>query len=124
MFLKFEPQQMGDVLQYLRDMIKNSKAWAQARGLCETSEIHGKEEWRIPVERKFEHNKINGTESRQHMSFVAEDRDDSNSLDGRPTKTWFWTVIYQIGHHIKLYKQFPNWINRFEYVVNCWPIAS
>ena len=82
---------------YLREMIKTSKAWAQARGLCETSEIHGREEWRIPTERTFEHNKITATESRQQVSFVAEDRYDSNSLDGRPTKTW----LYDIGHHIK-----------------------
>ena len=60
-------------MKLLREMIKSSKAWAQARGLVETSEIHGKEEWRIPTTRTFEHNKINGSERRQQMSFTAED---------------------------------------------------
>ena len=64
-FVRFNP--------YLRDMIKNSKAWAQARGLLETNEVHGKEEWRIPTERKFEHTKTTGTHSSQEVSFTAED---------------------------------------------------
>ena len=56
-----------------REMIKHSKQWAQARGLCETSEIHGKEEWRIPTTRSFEHIKSSGSETSQMATFLAED---------------------------------------------------
>lgn len=38
----------------LREMIANSKKWAEARGLCQTSEVHGADEWRIPIKRDFE----------------------------------------------------------------------
>jgi hypothetical protein len=65
---------------YLRQMIANSKAWAQARGLCETSEIHGREEWRIPTERSFAHTKSSGTRSTQEVSFEAED-------------LFFWSIL-------------------------------
>ena len=54
-------------------MIKNSKAWAQARGLCEVNEVHGKEEWRIPTQRSFEHTKSSGTKSTQETNFSLED---------------------------------------------------
>ena len=58
---------------FLRDMIKASKAWAAARGLVETNEVHGKEEWRVPTKRTFEHIKRSGTRSSQQVSFMAED---------------------------------------------------
>ena len=61
------------VIHDLRDMIKNSKQWAQARGLCETNEVHGKEEWRIPTERLYQHTRATGTTSSQEVSFQAED---------------------------------------------------
>lgn len=54
-------------------MIKNSKQWAQARGLLETNEVHGKEEWRIPTTRLFEHTRKTGTSSSQEVTFHAED---------------------------------------------------
>lgn len=54
-------------------MIKNAKAWAQARGLCEVNEVHGKEEFRIPTERMFEHTRSSGTLTSQKLNFTAED---------------------------------------------------
>ena len=54
-------------------MIKNSEQWAQARGLCEVNEIHGKEEWRIPTTRIFEHTRSSGTTSSQEITCRAQD---------------------------------------------------
>jgi len=34
-------------------MIDNSKAWAKQRGLVQTNEVHGKEEWKIPTQKSF-----------------------------------------------------------------------
>ena len=35
------------------DMIQCSKQWAIARGLKRTSAIHGKDEWKIPLDESF-----------------------------------------------------------------------
>ena len=44
---------MSTVTAGCRSMIKNSKEWAKQRVLLEVNEIHGEEEWRIPVSRDF-----------------------------------------------------------------------
>ena len=58
-------------------MIKNSKEWAKQRGLLEVNEIHGEEEWRIPVSRDFTVSKVSGTESKTTASVELE----ATSLD-------------------------------------------
>lgn len=65
--------QMTMVCSNLREMIKNAKAWAQTRGLCEVNEVHGREEFRIPTERMFEHTRSSGTLTSQKINFTAED---------------------------------------------------
>ena len=35
------------------DMITKSKDWASQRGLLRISEVHGREEWRLPLEESF-----------------------------------------------------------------------
>lgn len=35
------------------DMIAHSKEWARARGLFRTSPIHGRDEWKIPLDESF-----------------------------------------------------------------------
>ena len=42
-------EQMG----WDEDMIKNSYQWALSRGLARKSEVHGKEEWKIPLKESF-----------------------------------------------------------------------
>ena len=54
-------------------MIENSRKWALARGLVETNAVHGMEEWRIPVERSFEHTVSKSHETKQKVNFVTED---------------------------------------------------
>jgi len=54
-------------------MIENSKKWAAQRGLVEKSEIHGEEEWRIPVHRSFEQEVVDQSESKQKVAFRTED---------------------------------------------------
>lgn len=56
-----------------QEMIENSKKWAIARGLLEVSEVHGKEEWRIPVSRKFGHLTKTGQMTKQKTTFQVED---------------------------------------------------
>lgn len=60
-------------LLHLSDMIENSRKWALARGLVETNAVHGMEEWRIPVERSFEHTVSKSHETNQRVNFVTED---------------------------------------------------
>ena len=57
----------------LREMIEHSKKWAQSRGLCERSEVHGEEEWRIPVGREFKAKELDRQTASQQVSFRAKD---------------------------------------------------
>ena len=47
----------------LRSMRKNSKLWAQERGLLRTNEVHKADEWRIPVSCDFALGTLSGTKS-------------------------------------------------------------
>ena len=53
-------------------MIEHSKKWAAARNLIEKSEVHGEDEWRVPVMREFEHKKLD-RQSSQQAGFVTQD---------------------------------------------------
>ena len=55
-------------------MIENSKKWAQARNLVHRSEVHGEEEWRVPLQREFE--------------FKEQDRKTTSSSAGFVTQDW------------------------------------
>lgn len=39
--------------KWTSDMIKKSKEWAKQRGLLRISEIHGAEEWELPLDFEF-----------------------------------------------------------------------
>ena len=54
-------------------MIEHSKKWAAARGLVTKNEVHGEDEWRIPVHRNFEHKKVNRQSTTQSVNFVTKD---------------------------------------------------
>ena len=54
-------------------MIEHSKKWAAARNLIEKSEVHGEDEWRVPVMREFEHKKLDRQSSSQQAGFVTQD---------------------------------------------------
>jgi len=56
-----------------REMIGHSKRWAEARGLCFKSEIHGEDEWRVPVRRDFEHKNVNRVSNTSRAEFVTQD---------------------------------------------------
>ena len=64
-------------------MIKNSKAWAEARGLLWKSEIHGCDEWKCPTMKEFELLTKNGQMITQSGSMAVEDL--------------FWEPINPIG---------------------------
>ena len=66
--------QLFSQLCWLRDMIEHSKKWATARNLIEKSEVHGEYEWRVPVMREFEHNKVDQQKSSQQVQFVTQDQ--------------------------------------------------
>ena len=57
----------------LRQMIDFSKKWAQSRNLCYRREIHGEEEWRVPVQREFKLKETNRTSTTSSASFVTQD---------------------------------------------------
>ena len=40
-------------LLHLSVMIKNTIRWATARGLTRTNEVHGEEEYKIPMEEQY-----------------------------------------------------------------------
>ena len=54
-------------------MIDNSYNWALARGLVQKSEIHGKDEWRIPTKRSFKSMTQRGQETRRCASTEMQD---------------------------------------------------
>ena len=45
---------------WLRAMITHAKQWAEARGLCHRSEVHGTDEFRIPTNRSFSYENVRG----------------------------------------------------------------
>ena len=53
-------------------MIANSKKWAEARGLCQRSEVHGADEWRIPIKRDFEFTTRKREEIQHKGSYTLE----------------------------------------------------
>ena len=57
----------------LREMIDHSKKWAQNRGLCEKNEVHGEDEWRIPIAREFKAKELDRQTASQQVSFRAKD---------------------------------------------------
>lgn len=61
------------ICTYLRSMIESSRQWAMARGLLEKNPVHGEEEWRIPLKRRFSSSSITGTEVQQKSTFEMQD---------------------------------------------------
>ena len=68
-----EYHQIPNCCVHLRDMIKNSKEWARKRGLIQTNEVHGKEEWKIPTERTFSFKNDVTQSVRMHASTTVQD---------------------------------------------------
>ena len=56
------------------DMITNSKKWAESRGLLRTSEIHGGEEWQLPLDDEFSNVERNGEKYEAQTSTRVQDR--------------------------------------------------
>ena len=54
-------------------MIDHSKKWALARNLIVKSEVHGEDEWRIPVHREFEHKQLDRQSITSGVEFVTQD---------------------------------------------------
>ena len=57
----------------LSAMIDSSKEWARSRGLLWTSEVHGAEEWRIPLKRRFKKTETKGSEMKEKASAMVQD---------------------------------------------------
>lgn len=73
-YLYHWPFQPFSQLCWLREMIQHSKKWATARNLVEKSEVHGEDEWRVPVMREFENKKLDRQTCAQRVGFVTQDR--------------------------------------------------
>lgn len=56
------------------EMIENSKQWALSRGLHRTSPVHGKEEWKIPLEESFSFTTTHKESVEAEGSMDVEDR--------------------------------------------------
>ena len=57
----------------LKEKIANSKRWAQSRGLLRKNEVHGAEEWRIPLEETYALSNVTGTSSTMTGTMELED---------------------------------------------------
>ena len=57
------------------DMIATSKQWAHSRGYLRTSEIHGKEEWKLPLKESFAYGRAETESGEVHGTMDVEDRD-------------------------------------------------
>lgn len=67
-------------------MIEHSKEWARNRGLLWKNEVHGEDEWRIPLRRSFTATSTTGTETKEKASAVVQDRDVYMQLAKRRTQ--------------------------------------
>ena len=54
-------------------MISNSRQWALARNLLRRNEVHGAEEWRIPVREVYRHRTVKGQSSEMKGTLEVED---------------------------------------------------
>ena len=80
-------------------MIENSKNWAKARNLYrERNEVHGCEEWRIPVASSFEFN----TTNRESTEFSG-----SMELEARAGWGLSWSQMVN-GHPLLFYTFFQD----------------
>ena len=61
--------------KYPRSMIKNAKNWAQARGLCNKSEVHGEDEFKIPTDSNFCFTSLKRREAEGSGSMEVDDPD-------------------------------------------------
>ena len=55
-----------------RSMVKNAVAWAKQRGLKRTSEIHGAEEYKVPVDFNFENKGTDRTRTKVSGDFEIQ----------------------------------------------------
>lgn len=55
------------------DMIENSKAWAKTQGYHRTSEIHGQEEWKLPLDEEFSNLERRGEKIEATTSTAVQD---------------------------------------------------
>ena len=53
-------------------MVKNAVAWAKERGLKRTSEVHGKDEFRVPVDFNFENKGTDRTRTKVTGDFEIQ----------------------------------------------------
>lgn len=72
-------------LSLLRSMINHSKQWAQARGLLEVNPVHGEEEWRIPLKRRFASTRTTGFRTSETANAVVQ---DGARLNSRRDTAW------------------------------------
>ena len=56
----------------LRTMVKCAVKWATARGLTRTNPVHGKDEFRVPLDEIFEHSDTNRSLQRASSSVALE----------------------------------------------------
>ena len=57
-----------------QDMIEHSKEWAKKHGWHRVSEVHGKEEWKIPLSESFKFNTTQHEEVTALSSTTGQDR--------------------------------------------------
>lgn len=55
------------------EMIENSRKWALARGLHRTSEVHGREEWKIPLKETYSFKTGSREEASAEATSIGED---------------------------------------------------
>lgn len=69
-------------------MIKNSIRWATARGLTRTNEVHGEEEYKIPLEEEFLFRNSEKQSCKQKASVEVQARFGQNALRLGPPKLY------------------------------------
>ncbi len=72
------------------EMIENSKAWAKTQGYHRTSEIHGSEEWKLPLDEEFTNLERRGEKIEATTTTAVQD-------------TGLGVIIYIYIFHISMY---------------------
>ena len=84
-----------------RQMAKNAVKWATSKNLSRVNEIHGKTEYRVPLNFEFKHRDLERATATVSSETVLEDTDVQYLLQGSLGAQLFWGFpVRKDGHGI------------------------
>lgn len=78
-----------------RQMAKNAVKWATSKNLCRVNEIHGKPEYRVPLNFEFRHRDLERATMTVASETVLEDTDVQYLLPVSLGAQLFWGFLWE-----------------------------